>query len=61
MPDLICINEHFLIDLAGFYLGFFVWGGVDPEKKFLSQAAARKTFFGLSRGMLPQKNFFWAF
>ena len=44
--------------IPGFYLGFFVLGGVDSEKKFLSLAAAKKNFFGLvggSGGMLSRK------
>ena len=41
----------YCIIYSGFYLGFFVWGEVDPEKKILSRAAARKNFFRLSRGV----------
>ena len=28
------IRTQFFLATSGFYLGFFVWGEVDPEKKF---------------------------
>ena len=45
--------------LSGFYLGFFVWGEVDP-KKFLEPRSGAKNFFRPSRGVLghaPPENF----
>ena len=58
--DLLCIFQGWtgIYTLSGFYVGFFVWGEVDPEQKFLSHVAARKKFFrpsGGSEGMLPRK------
>ena len=41
----------------GFYLGFFVWGGVDPEENF-GATRRRENFFRPFRGsggMLPRK------
>ena len=52
-------SENFIEWTQGRVLSrIFVWGGVDPGKKFLSHAAARKNFVGLlggSGGMLPWK------
>ena len=34
----------------GYYLGFFVWGEVDPEKKFWAMTQCEKIFLGLLGG-----------
>ena len=39
---------------AGFYLGFFVWGGVDPKKIF-GATQRREKILGGSGDMLPGK------
>ena len=41
-----------------FYLGFFVWGGVEPEKIFEPRGGEKKIFCRPSRGVwghAPQK------
>ena len=52
------MKRNFRFRRPGFYLGFFVWGKVDPEKVFWATRRREKNFLGLlggSGGMLPRK------
>ena len=45
-----CQISHGERGLSGFYLGFFVWGGLDLEKKLEPRGGEKKMFLRLLGG-----------